>query len=131
MDEDGKEGTQKIVIEEDITRVEKIGYNFDKMLRSGFEFWARNVVCRFPITTIVVSLAWSITLSFGLTSVEFTTGKAMTRGGEVAYFQQGSPLGGPFPLLIFFFLIFYLFFYVRKWNGNMVACKKIEENIQY
>lgn len=68
------DNTEKIVVLEDITRLEKFGYNFDKTLREAFEFWARNVVCRFPVTTIIISLAWSIALSAGLYRVEFTTG---------------------------------------------------------
>ena len=65
----------KLLVKEDISAFEKFAYQFDEMLRRGFEFWARSVVCRFPVTTIILSLAWSIGLSLGMMHIEFTTGR--------------------------------------------------------
>jgi hypothetical protein len=72
--ETGDQIAEKFVFPEDISKFENFGYKFDKFLQNCFESWARNVVCRFPKTTILFSLAWSLTLSAGIIWIEFTTG---------------------------------------------------------
>ena len=63
----------KIVSPEDFSCFEQFGYDVERILSKMFELWAKKVVCRFPILTIVISFAWTIPLIFGLQTIEFTT----------------------------------------------------------
>jgi len=64
----------KAVQEEDVTCFDKIGFESQETLRKAFEWWARNVACRFPITVLLFSLIWTGALIAGFKDIEFTTG---------------------------------------------------------
>ena len=70
---DKEDFTQKPITEEDVTCFDRLGFNSQEMLRKAFEWWARNVACRFPLLTLLFSIAWTGALIAGFKDIEFTT----------------------------------------------------------
>ena len=54
----------KSVSVEDVTCLDKIGFASSEYLRKGFQWWAKNVPCRFPVMTLL--------FSFGNTKFHFS-----------------------------------------------------------
>ena len=67
------EQNQKTVYEEDIGCLDRLSLNTHKALSSAFYWWAKNVVCRFPLIVMFVVLGAFSGLLVGMKDIEFTT----------------------------------------------------------
>ena len=62
---DQDEVFQKTIEESEISFMDKAGYKSQKALEYAFEWWAKNIVLRFPIWTLLFSALWTGALIAG------------------------------------------------------------------
>ena len=62
-----------IATESQFRTFHKLKHGTQSAFSSMFYWWSKNVVCRFPLISIFLSLCWSVPLIVGMLYVEFTT----------------------------------------------------------
>ena len=55
------------------TFFEKIYVNMRKTIGTSFQYWAENIICKYPKTTLLVTILWVMFCCAGFPQTEFTT----------------------------------------------------------